>query len=76
MKKRNLDGVYFRIERDGKYDNICFSDLTQEERDTVCEGRSAEWLKSLANIMADRLRELGDTLDIYSGVIEADEQEE
>ena len=72
MIKRNLDGVYFRIQRDGKYDNICYSDLTQKERDIVCEGRSAKWLKSLADIMADRLRELGDTLDIYSGIVKGE----
>ena len=28
---RNLDGVYFRVQRDGKWGNTCFSDLTQEE---------------------------------------------
>lgn len=27
--QRNLDGVYFRVERDGKWQNICFSDLTK-----------------------------------------------
>ena len=29
--KRNLDGIYFRVQRDGKWGNTCFSDLTQEE---------------------------------------------
>lgn len=28
---RYLDGIYFRVKRDGKYENICFSDLTEEE---------------------------------------------
>lgn len=27
-----LDGVYFRIKRDNEYHNICFSDLTEEEK--------------------------------------------
>lgn len=39
---RNLDWVYFRVYRDGKWQNICFSDMTQEERDEVTEGRNAE----------------------------------
>lgn len=42
---RNLDGCYFRIERDGKWQNICFSDLTQTERERVMDGKDAEWLK-------------------------------
>lgn len=27
-KKRNLDGVYFRVERDGKWENVCFTSIT------------------------------------------------
>ena len=30
--KRNLDGCYFRVERDGKWTNLCFSDMTDTER--------------------------------------------
>lgn len=62
---RNLDGVYFRVKRDGKWCNVCFSDMTPEERDVVIGDRSAEWWKSLAYILADRLKEIGDLLDIY-----------
>lgn len=28
----NADGIYYRIKRDGKWQNICFTDLTTEER--------------------------------------------
>lgn len=31
-KKRNLDGVYFRVMRDGHGDAICWTDLMWEER--------------------------------------------
>lgn len=61
---RNLDGAYFRVERNGKFENVCFSDLTMEEKDKVCEGRSAEWFKSLAYHLAFCLKDLGDSLDI------------
>lgn len=61
---RNLDGVYFRIKRDGEWQNICFSDLTEDEREDVGQGRTAEWWKSLAYRMADSLKEIGDTFDI------------
>lgn len=64
---RNLDGIYFRINRDGRWQNICYSDLTKEERDKVCEGRGREWLRSVADILADRLKEIGDQFDIVAG---------
>ena len=73
---RNLDGCYFRVQRGGKWQNICFSDLTDEERADVCEGRSAEWLQSLACHLAGCLRTIGDKFDILfdiSGEGEGDE---
>lgn len=63
-EKRDLDGVYFRVNRDGKWMDICFSDLTKEERDTVCKGRDVFWLKSLCNILADTIYKMGDYLCI------------
>lgn len=62
--KRNLDDVYFRVKRNGKYENICFSDLTTEEREEVCKGRSAEWFKNLAYHLADRLYLVGEQFDL------------
>ena len=28
---RNLDGIYLRIKRNGKYQPVCLSDMTKEE---------------------------------------------
>lgn len=64
-EKRNLDGVYFRVERDGKWDNVCFSDLTKEERNKVMEGRNIEWLKQLCNYLGDVIYSLGEGFDIF-----------
>ena len=61
---RNLDGVYFRVERGGKWCNVCFSDMTKDERDLFIGDRTLEWWRSLAYAMGDRLRELGDILEI------------
>ena len=61
---RNLDGAYFRVKRGAKYENICFSDLTLEERDEVCKNRSSEWFKSLVYHLADSLQGIGEELDI------------
>lgn len=67
---RELDGVYFRIKRDDKWDNICFSDLTEEEMNEVLKDKDIEWLKSLCIILGKTLKEIGDYFDIYSGIEE------
>ena len=61
---RNLDRCYFRMERDGKWQNVCFSDLSAEERDRVLDGRDVNWLKSLCRYLADRIKDIGDEFDI------------
>lgn len=65
-KKRNLDGVYFRVERDGKWENACFSDMTEDEQRHVLEGRSEEWLTNLAVMLAETIRHLGDQFGIIA----------
>lgn len=62
--KRNLDGCYFRVTRDDKVENVCFTDLTPEEREKIIRDRSAEWLSSLLCHVADRYRTVADELDI------------
>ena len=61
---RNLDGVYFRVERDGKFENVCFSDLTSEEREKILADKPTEWLKQMCRLLADSLRKIGDFTDI------------
>ena len=63
-KQRNLDGVYFRVKRNGKYDNVCFSDLTSEERNEILDGRENEWLKQLCRILADTIYDIGEQFGI------------
>ena len=70
---RDLDGVYFRINRNGKWQNICFSDLTEEEMVRVLEDKDKQWLKNMCKVLANALRSIGDQLDI---VIDAREDEE
>lgn len=46
-KQRELDGVYTRVERNGHWYGVCFSDLTDEEQDvydkiqTICKKEGA-----------------------------------
>lgn len=66
---RNLDGCYFRIERNGEFQNVCFSDLTEEEREyvaTLNRGRSAEWWQSLCYHLADQLQQLGEEFGLFA----------
>ena len=61
---RNLDGIYFRVQRDEKWENACFSDLTQEEMERVMENRDVDWLKSMCIQLGKTIRRIGDELDI------------
>lgn len=69
---RKLDGAFFRVKRGDEFDAVCFSDLTEAEREEVCKDRSAEWLKSLAYHLADRLKFVGDYFDILNGESEGE----
>lgn len=61
---RNLDSIYFRVKRDEKWNNVCFSDLTQEEMEQVMENRDIDWLKSMCIQLGRTIRNIGDQLDI------------
>ena len=61
---RNLDGVYFRVCRDGMWLSLCFTDLTVPEREKILLGRSEEWLREMCLILAATLRGVGDELDL------------
>ena len=62
--KRNLDGVYFRVKREEKYESICFSDLTPLEQDKVLKDRTNEWLKEMCKILGQTIKEIGNHFDI------------
>lgn len=62
--ERNLDGAYFRVERDGKRTNRCFSDLTMEEQDSVMAEYNADQLRRLCHILSDALRQIGEELNL------------
>ncbi len=64
--KRDLDGVYFRVKRDGRWETACFSDMTEDERMRVMENQPEEWLKNLVNMLADVIHEIGDQLNIIN----------
>ena len=67
MVNRDLDGIYFRVKRNNRWESVCFSDLTDEEMDKVLEGRTADWLKNTCKILGKTIRSIGDSLDICCG---------
>lgn len=64
MVNRDLDGIYFRVKRNKRWESVCFSDLTYEEMDKVLEGHSVQWLKSTCKILGRTIRRIGDKLEI------------
>ena len=64
LLNRNLDGAYFRIKRNGKFENICFSDLTDVEMDEILEARDVVWCRSICKLLAHTLKDIGDEFDI------------
>ena len=63
-KIRDMDGVYFRVKRGGEYSAVCWSDLTDEERSEMGEGRPLEWWREMTSIMTRQLRRVADELDL------------
>lgn len=64
--QRNLDGVYFRIKRGEKWENICWTDLTNEERALVSKDRPIEWWQGLTEILTNVIIDVGNQLDLYA----------
>ena len=61
---RNLDGMYFMTERDGKPIPVCFTDLTEEEIEEIIGERSADWWKSVALNLKECINEIGEQFDL------------
>ena len=65
MPRRELDGIFFRVKRADKWQNICFTDMTREEIDTVIGEKSSDWWKAVALHLKECLNEIGETFDIW-----------
>lgn len=66
MVKRNLDGMFFRIDRGNGFENICWTDLTPEERDQVSAGWSVDNWKQCATFLTEVITSIGTQLDLYA----------
>ena len=61
---RNLDGIYLRIKRDGKYQAVCLSDMTADELEETLDPERGDWLKGAVIHLAGQLRAVGDKFNI------------
>lgn len=51
-----LDGVYYRVNRNGEAVNRCFSDLTEAEQEAFLSTVSVDGLKRLCKVLSESLR--------------------
>lgn len=61
---RELDGYYFRIKRNDKWQAVCFSDLTEEEMREVLADKDNKFLIGLCVGLGKRLRYIGDQINL------------
>ena len=64
--KRELCGIYFRVKRNGHYENVCFTDMTEQEITDVIKDQSADWWKSVAMRLKDVINEIAEAFDIVN----------
>lgn len=62
--ERGLDGMYFRVERDGEWKDICFTDLIPEEREIVLNSFDKDALIRTCLLLADTVRAVGDLYNL------------
>ena len=62
--QRNIDGIYMRVNRDGKWQNVCLSDMTKEELDEVLADRDRLWLKGAVRHLALTIQAIGCKFDL------------
>lgn len=63
--KRNLDGIYFRVERNGHWENCCLSDMKPEETKNVLNGFEKDELVRTIQRLAERLHTIGEITGLY-----------
>ena len=67
---RNLDGIYMRVKRDGKYQAVCLSDMTADELEETLNPERGDWLKGAVIHLSQCLREIGDQFGIVNAEVD------
>ena len=51
-----MDGMYFRVKRDGTFTNVCLSDMTSAERESILSDRDSGELIRIIDHLVKILR--------------------
>ena len=62
----DLDGIYFRVERNGKWQSLCVSDLTPEELKSVTKDWDCNQLTIVAKELSCTLKGLFDYPSVHN----------
>lgn len=62
----DLDGIYFRVERNGKWQSLCVSDLTPDELKSVTKDWDCNQLTIVAKELSCTLKELFDYPPVHT----------
>ena len=52
-EQKEIVGMYFRVKRKGKWENIDLPDMTLQERLDMLEGKDRDWLIGAINSLAE-----------------------
>ena len=66
---RELDGIYLRIKRDGKYQPVCLSDMTEDELNEHLDPENGLWLKGAVIHLATTLHSIGEQFSLVNASI-------
>ena len=55
MTKRDLDGFYLRVQRNGKWESCCFTDLTEKEQHDWLERLFGAGLQSMVSSFCENI---------------------
>jgi len=61
---RDLDGIYFRVKRNDKYEAVCFTDLTEDEIEELMGDKGAQWWKSIALELKKVINTIGEQFNV------------
>lgn len=67
-EKRNLSGVFFKFKNpdSGQWEKRTFEDIPAEEQMEILNSKDQRFVKELCQILAKKLRDIGDQLDIIT----------
>lgn len=67
-ERRNISGMFFRYQNPetGKWGNVVFEDLPEDEQDKILEAKHPDFIKALAKNLANTINRISEQFDIVS----------